>query len=128
MKKIFKDSSLIIFFIISIWYLIGNIIWWKINTPIIPQGICALHFFDAFQNSWLYSLNAPLITWIIKGIFYVFGKEYFDLQIIILNYFFFLIALCFMYKIGLELKDKETGNIAMILFALTPAVYGLSRQ
>ena len=127
MKKSFKNPSVIIFIIISLFYAVGNFVWWKINTPVIPQVICALHFLDIFQNGWLYS-NAPLITWIMKGIFFVFGKEYFDLQIIILNYFLFLMALYFIYKIGLELKDKETGNVAMILFALTPAVYGLSRQ
>ena len=127
MKKSFKFSSIIIFIVTALFYAVGNFVWWKTNTPIIPQGICALHFLDIFQDGWLYS-NAPLITWIMKGIFFVFGKEYFDLQIIILNYFLFLMALYFIYKIGLELKDKETGNVAMILFALTPAVYGLSRQ
>ncbi|MBR3627908.1 MAG: glycosyltransferase family 39 protein, partial [Elusimicrobia bacterium] len=128
MKQInFKNSSFTIFIVISIFYLIGSLIWWKINTPIIPQSICALHFLDISTNSLLYD-NAPLITWIMKGIFFVFGKEYFDLQIIIMNYFFFLIGLYFIYKIGLELKDKETGNIAMVSFALTPIVYDLSRQ
>ena len=127
MKKSFKFSSIIIFIVTALFYAIGNFVWWKTNTPIIPQGICALHFLDIFQDGWLYS-NAPLLTWIMKGIFFLFGKEYFDLEIITVNYFFFLTALYFIYKIGVELKDKETGNIAMILFGLTPAVYGLSRQ
>ena len=127
MKINLKNSSFIIFVIIAIFYAIGNFDWWIFNSPIIPQGICALHFLDVFENSFLY-FNAPLITWIMKGIFLIFGKENFDLQIIIVNYFFFLIGLFFIYKIGLELKDKETGNITMILFALTPAVYGMSRQ
>ena len=128
MKKInFNNSSSIIFITIAVIYLTGNIFWWYINTPIIPFGPSTLHFFDLFKDSFLY-YNAPLITWIMKGIFFVFGKEYFDLQIIIMNYFFFLIGLYFIYKTGLELKDKETGNIAMVLFALTPVVYGLSRQ
>jgi hypothetical protein len=48
--------------------------------------------------------------------------------VIFVNYIFFLIPLYFIYKIGVELKDKETGNIAMILFALVPAIYGMSRQ
>jgi len=68
------------------------------------------------------------MTWIMKGMFFVFGKEYFDLQIIIVNYLFFLTGLYFIYKIGVELKDKQVGNVAMVLFALTPAVYGISRQ
>ena len=127
MKKSFINSSIIIFIITALFYAVCNFIWWKINTPIIPQGICALHFLDVFQDGWLYS-NAPLLTWIMKTSFFLFGKEYFDLQIIAVNYLFFLTGLYFIYKIGAELKDKETGNIAMILFALTPAVYGMSRQ
>jgi len=124
MKKL---NNKIIFGFISFFYLIGNFVWWKINTPIIPMDVSALHFCDVFQNQYLY-FNAPLLTWIMKGIFFLFGKEYFDLEITTVNYFFFLTALYFIYKIGVELKDKETGNIAMILFGLTPAVYGLSRQ
>ena len=126
-KNKFKDASVIIFISVSIFYAIGNFVWWCLNTPIIPQGICALHFLDIFEDGFLYH-NAPLITFIMKGIFFLFGREYFDLQIIILNYLFFLIAVYFIYKIGVELKDKETGNIAMVLFALTPAIYGISRQ
>jgi len=60
--------------------------------------------------------------------FSVLGKEYFDLIIIFINYIFFLIPLYFIYKIGEETDSKESGQIAMILFALVPAVYGLSRQ
>nr|MCR4662558.1 glycosyltransferase family 39 protein [Endomicrobiaceae bacterium] len=127
MKKYFNNSSVIIFIMIAMLYAIGNFIWWKLNTPIIPYGICALHFLNIFDDGIFY-YNAPLITWIMKAIFFVFGKEYFDLQIIIMNYIFFLIALYFVYKIGVELKDKETGNIAMLLFALTPVVYELSKQ
>ena len=128
MKKInFKNSSFVIFLIISIFYAITNFIWWYLNTPIIPIRISAFHFSDIFRDGYLY-YNAPLITWIIKGIFFLFGKEYFDLQIIIVNYIFFFIILYFIYKIGVELKDKETGNITMVLFALTPTIYGLLRQ
>ncbi|MDD5020512.1 MAG: glycosyltransferase family 39 protein [Endomicrobiaceae bacterium] len=68
------------------------------------------------------------MTYITKSMFFVFGKEYFDLIIIFINYIFFLIPLYFIYKISTELKDQETGNIAMILFALVPAIYGMSRQ
>lgn len=63
-----------------------------------------------------------------KFMFLVFGTEYYDLIIIFINYIFFLISLYFIYKIGIKLKDRETGNIAMLLFALVPAVYDLSRQ
>ena len=122
-----SNSSFWIFLIIAVLYYIGNFIWWYLNSPIFPNAISAIHFNDIFIEGYLY-YNAPLITWIMKGIFFVFGKEPFDLEIILMNNVFFLISLYFIYKIGLELKDKETGNIAMILFALTPAVYGLSRQ
>ena len=91
MKKTnFKDSSFIIFIAIALFYAIGNFIWWKINTPIIPVTISALHFNDIFKDGYLY-YNAPLITWIMKSMFYIFGKKYFDLQIIGVNYIFFLI-------------------------------------
>ncbi len=123
----FKSSSFWIFLIIAVLYCIGNFIWWYLNTPIFPDGVPVDHFNDIFREEYLY-FNAPLITWITKGIFFVFGKKYFDLEIIFMNYIFFLIALYFIYKVGVELKDKETGNIAMILLALTPVVYGLSRQ
>ncbi len=124
-KKI--DTGFIIFLLLSFFYLIFNIIWWCINAPIIIDGISAVHFADIFENSFLHR-NAPLLTWIMKCIFFLFGTEYFDLQIIFVNYVFFLISLYFIYKIGVEIKDKETGNVAMILFALVPAIYGLSRQ
>ncbi len=127
MKIIQKKSSLFIFLIITVLYYIGNFIWWYLNTPIFPNGDSAVYFNDIFKMGYLY-YNAPLITWIMKGIFFIFGKQYFDLQIILMNYIFFLIALYFIYKIGVKLKDKETGNIAMILFALTPAIYELGRQ
>ena len=126
-KNYLKNSSFVIFFIIALFYAINNIIWWKINTPVIPTNISAVHFYNIFENAFLY-YNAPLITWIMKALFFVFGKESFDLQIIIVNYLFFLLGLYFIYKIGAELKDRKTGNIAMILFALTPAIYGMSRQ
>lgn len=125
--KNYKNLSIIIFLSISLLYAVGNFVWWYLNTPIVCHGYSALHFLDIFQDTILYN-NAPLITWIMKCLFFVFGKHYFDLQIIILNYILFSIALYFIYKIGFELKDKETGNIAMILFALTPAVYIMSRQ
>ena len=123
----FKSSSFWIFLIIAVLYCIGNFIWWYLNTPIFPDGVPVDHFNDIFREEYLY-FNAPLITWITKGIFFVFGKKYFDLEIIFINYIFFLIALYFIYKVGVELKDKETGNIAMIMLALTPLVYRLSRQ
>jgi len=121
------SGTLAIFLIIAFIYAVCNFIWWITNTPIIPAGYTALHFKDILKRGCLF-YNAPLLTWIMKGMFYVFGKEYYDLIVIFVNYVFFLIPLYFTYKIGTELKDKETGNIAMILFALVPAVYGLSRQ
>jgi len=121
------NSTAAIFLIIAVIYAIGNYIWWTINTPIIPINISAVHFIDILKNTFL-SGNAPLLTWIMKGIFFIVGKEHYDLIVIFVNYIFFLIPLYFIYKIGVELKDKETGNIAMILFALVPAVYGMSRQ
>ena len=87
--KNYKNLSIIIFLSISLLYAIGNFVWWYLNTPIVSHGYSALHFLDIFQDTILYN-NAPLITWIMKCIFFIFGKEYFDLQIIIINYVFFL--------------------------------------
>ncbi len=122
-----RNSSTFVFFVIALFYAVGNFIWWQLNTPIYPYGVSGLHFLDVFNNNSL-CYTAPLITNITKLMFYIFGKEYFDLIIIFINYIFFLIPLYFIYKISSELKDKETGNLAMILFALAPAIYGMSRQ
>jgi len=128
MKKYNKkyNLSIIIFFIIAICYIIGNLIWWKFNTPILPQNQEALHFLDIFKEGYLF-YSPPLLPLIMKLLLSIFGCKYFDLIIILCNYIFFLIALYYIYKISIELKDKETGNIAMILFALVPAIYGMSR-
>ncbi|MFA7674773.1 MAG: glycosyltransferase family 39 protein [Endomicrobiia bacterium] len=120
------SNTKIIFIVIAIWYAVGNFIWWQIHTPILPSAISSKHFLDIFTEGNLF-YNAPLLTYIMRFMFYIFGKEYFDLIVIFINYIFFLIPLYFIYKIGTELKDKETGNIAMILFAMVPAIYGLSR-
>lgn len=127
MKINFKNSSIIIFVTLALLYLVGNILYWKIHTPLIVDWNSLTHFNDIFVDDVLY-FNAPLLTWIMKGMFSIFSKAYFDLQIIFVNYIFFLIALYFIYKTGFELKDKKTGNIAMILFALTPSIYGISRE
>ena len=125
-KKRF-DSTHLIFLIIAIIYAVGNFIWWQINTPIMPTGETAIHFLDIFREGYIF-YNAPLLAYIMRFMFFIFGKEYYDLVVIFVNYIFFLIPLYFIYKIGVELKDKGTGNIAMILFALVPAIYGMSRQ
>lgn len=122
-----QNNSKIIFLIIAVLYAIGNFIWWYLNTPVYPYGSSVLHFLDIFNDNYLF-YNAPVFTYVMKSVFFVFGKEYFDLIIIFVNYIFFLIPLYLVYKISVELKDKETGNIAMILFALVPAIYGMSRQ
>ncbi len=119
-------SPALIFTIIALWYAVTNFIWWHINTPVIPwYDTTAVHFLDVFKNE---TLSPPLIPWIMRFMFSVFGKEQSDLIIIAVNYVFFLIPLYFIYKIGEETDSKETGQIAMILFAMVPAVYGLSRQ
>ena len=119
------NNNKIIFFVIALWYFVGNIIWWYLNTPILCDS--AIHYGEVFHNIGDF-YSAPLITLIMKFLLYLFGTEYQDLLIIIVNYIFFLISLYFIYKIGVELKNKENGCIAMLLFALVPAIYGLSRQ
>ncbi len=82
------DSAFVIFLIIAIIYAIGNLIWWSINTPIVPMFDSAVHFTDIFINGWLF-YNAPLVTYIMRFMFYIFGRESFDLIIIFVNYIFF---------------------------------------
>ncbi len=124
-----KLNSGIIFLAIAVIYIICNFIWWQINTPVIPDGMSAEHFINVFRGEGLSLCNiAPLVVWIMRGMFFIFGRENFDLQIIIVNYIFFLISLYFVYKIGKEIDSKETGKTAMILFALTPSISGMTRQ
>ncbi len=124
--KIHINSSILIFAVIAIWYAITNFLWWHINTPIFPvYGSQAGHFLEIFKDN----VSSPsLITRITGLMFCVFGKEHFDLIIIFINYIFFLIPLYFIYKIGKAIDSREAGNIAMVLFAMVPAVYALSRH
>ncbi len=126
-KKTVKFSdSVIIFTVIALWYAVTNFIWWHLNTPNFPcHDLAALHFLYVFKD---YVSNCPVIIWIFKFLLSIFGNEHLDKITISVNYVFFLIPLYFIYKIGEEIDSKETGNIAMILFALVPVVYGLSRQ
>jgi len=124
-----KINSGIIFLIIAALYIICNLVWLQINAPVIPIGESAEHFIHVFRGEGLsLCYVAPLVIWIMRGMFFIFGRENFDLQIIIINYVFFLISLYFVYKIGKEIDSKETGKTAMILFALTPSIYGMTRQ
>ena len=126
--KNIRNNNFVIFIIIAIFYLIGNLLWYKFNNPIIIQSAYNAYFLRALiENEYFFEI-APLIIWIMKGCLNIFGNKYVDLEIIFINYFFFLFALYFINKICIELKDNKTGIIAMILFALTPAVYGASRQ
>lgn len=127
MIKRFLTNPFIIFIAIMIMYSAGNIIWLVLNSPVIPLGDDSVHFLDIFKSGWLF-YNAPLITYIMKFMLFLFGKEYYDLIVVFVNYIFFLIPLYFTYKIAQETCSKETGTIAMLLFAFAPAVYGLSRQ
>lgn len=123
-----RDTNYIVFIIIAVFYLFGNLLWYKLNTPIIIQGIYNNYFAKALMEGEFFFDIAPLIVWIMRSFLHVFGNNYFDLEIIFINYFFFLVALYFINKICIEIKNKETGTIAMLLFALTPAIYGASRQ
>lgn len=129
-KNIKSNNNInsITFVIIAIFYLFGNLLWYKLNSPIIVQGAYNNYFASALLEGKFFFDITPLIIWMMRGLLNIFGNEYFDLEIIFMNYFFFLMALYFINKICIEIKDKETGIIAMILFALTPCVYGASRQ
>ena len=125
-KNIKIKSPAIIFILIAVWYAITNFIWWKLNTPNFPcYDMAALHFLEVFKN---HTSHGPVIVWIYKFLLSVFGNGNLDKITVSVNYIFFLIPLYFIYKIGKEIDSEEAGNIAMILFALVPAVYGLSRQ
>lgn len=62
--------------------------------------------------------SSPLITWIMKITILCFGLKNIDLQLIFVYYFFFVLALWFIYKLGEQLKNKNTGFISAILFCL----------
>jgi len=122
------SGNYVIFLIIAFLYAVGNFVWWKLNTPVIV--ICpasAGHLADIAGGSFLY-FNAPLFTWIVKFCIHLFGKTYFDLIIISVNYVFFVAALYFINKLAVFFENKETACYAMIIFSIIPAVYGMSRQ
>lgn len=125
MFKKLNDSRLI-FIIIIIWYAVGNFVWWHINTPVFLSNLSGLYFQDVYKNEWLFN-NAPLVTYISRFALYIFGLEYYDLAIITVKYIFFILSLFFIYKTSELVKSKTAGNISMVLFALTPAVYAMSR-
>lgn len=119
-KKITINNSAVIFIIIAVWYAITNFIWWQLNTPNFPcYDMAGLHFLDIFKNR---VISSPLLTWVYKFLMSVFGNHNLDKITLSINYVFFLIPLYFIYRIGKEIDSKEAGNIAMILFALVPAV------
>ncbi|MBR3628375.1 MAG: glycosyltransferase family 39 protein, partial [Elusimicrobia bacterium] len=124
MKKL--NKSTLLFIIISLFYAVTNYIYWLLNTPVLPYNIDALHFMDVFRQSVLY-YNAPLIPTIIKSLFYWLNPKCFDLIIIFVNYIFFLAGLYSIYQLGKLFSSIKAGQLSMILFSLTPAVYSLSR-
>ena len=121
-----KYDVVITFVLIIIFHAIISYFWWKTNTPIIPRQISSYCLQGALNGEFLF-FYAPLCAWIMKGMFYVFGTKFYDLQIIIINYLFFIMGLLFIYKLGSELKNKLTGKIAMILLFITPSFYLESR-
>ena len=74
--------------------------------------------FHLDHNTYLHSINAALIS-------VIFGKSI--LVINMFNIFYFALALISIYLMGQTIKDKKTGLLAVIIFSLYPAVYGLSR-
>ncbi|MDD5020839.1 MAG: glycosyltransferase family 39 protein [Endomicrobiaceae bacterium] len=126
LKKINLNKFYILLSILSILYLAGNIIWYLKNTPVLITELdSSIHFMDVFYN--LPAYHAPLITFILKISFSIFGKTHFDLIIILLNYMFFIGSLALVFKITKTLKDENSGYVAMILFSLTPIIYVMSR-
>lgn len=126
--KMKKDTKIFyfIYFGIAFFYCISNFIWYKINSPILVLGgDFAEHFFDIFRP--YHSHNAPLIPFLMKGLFFVFGTEYFDFIIIALNFIFFMSTTFFIYKITEFIKDKQAGYISMIIFSLVPLVFIMLR-
>lgn len=126
LKKTCLNKIFIIFILLSIFYLAGNIIWYLKNTPILITVMdSAIHFLDVFYPTPAY--HAPLITIILKTMFLIFGKQYFDLIIILINYVFLICSLIIIFKITKTIKDELSALVAVVLFALTPVIYALSR-
>jgi hypothetical protein len=125
MKNIKNNIHIYTFLFIALLYGVVNYVWYVLNTPVfMPTMMSAVHFNYVFLP--LPSYTAPFVTIIMKVLFGVFGTKNYDLLIIIVNYMFFLTALFFTAKITEILKDKKTAALAMMIFALVPAVYGLS--
>ena len=82
-----RDISKIIFLAIAAFYAAGNFIWWILNTPVYPYGFSTIHFLDIFSSGYFFD-NAPLLTYITKSMFFIFGKKYFDLIVFFINYIF----------------------------------------
>ena len=126
LKNLNIKNPYIAIFAISLCFLIGNIIWYFQNSPIlITESDSATHFLEIFYN--LPAYNAPAITFLFKIIFYIIGSKHFDLTIILVNYIFFTISLIMIFKITKFLKDEFAGITAILLFSLTPVIYLLSR-
>lgn len=126
LKKILTNKSYALLFIIILFYFVGNVVWYKINTPILVFGRdTSEHFMDIWRDFPLY--NAPVIPLIMRFLFFCFGKECYDLLIILMNLCFFAVTVIYIYKITRFLKDEESFRIAILLFSMVPLIYMTSR-
>jgi len=117
-----------IFFVLTLIYILGNIIWYQLNKPIfVLQSESALYFLDIFNANLFSQIHPPLLPIIMKLLFHIFGNYNYSIIYMSVNIVFFISSIFLMYKIGEKIQGQYCGQISMILFSAVPAIYGLSR-
>lgn len=137
----FKSHSVFIFlFSIILFYIVNNYIWLKLSAPFPTFFYYAFDFLKVIEfhnilnkfrldlvinqlinvhNAYAYSVVVALTT-------FIFHKSYIAI-ILFNNILYFAIAVFSIYTIAKKLSDKTTALLAVAIFSLYPAVYGISR-
>ena len=140
-KKYLKvNSAVFILSLIVLFYIVNNYVWLKKSLQF-PS-----FFYYAFDFAKVTELYDHLIQFNIKGLinqFYtdhnvslhslsaalisiVFGKSILAINMFN-NILYFILAVVSVYLIGQMIADKKTGLLAIVIFSLYPAVFGISR-
>jgi hypothetical protein len=104
-----------------------------------PLFYCSIILFYALNNIAVYAIFKPfpalepsaalkiIDTTGLSNILCFFGTHNVNTTILCIGLIAFAVSLFFLYKICELIKDKETGYIAMVLYALVPSTYLFSR-
>ncbi len=121
-------------------YAVNNYIWLRLDAPFPTFHYYAfdfgrvMEFYNLFQKFDLSFLIDQIIK--VHNLFFhalavaftalIFQKSYIAI-ILFNNILYFTIAIISIYSIAKKIFDKPTGLLAVAIFSLYPAVYGLSR-